>query len=92
MSPSDAATVSIALLAALGLIGAIVAWFYRRGGTETAMEIALDRNTTATEKLTDKIEGVVTRLHDHDIRLTKLEANTNGSAPTHRNAGTPPRH
>lgn len=94
MTPTDPGTLILAILAAIGLIGAIVAWFFKRGGTETAMSIALDRNTSATDRLTEKLDGVVDTLHDHAIRLTRLEthqeAALNGNrAPAHRDAGPP---
>lgn len=96
MNPATVATVIIAVTAVIGLGVAAVGWFYKRGGAETAMSVALDRNTTATDRLTEKLEGVVVKLHDHDIRLTRLEtkneAPQNGRAPTDRDAGTPSGH
>lgn len=83
------ATVVLAVVGILGLLGGALAFIYARGDKEGRFESALDRNTTATDKLTEKLDGVVTTLHAHDIRLTKLEATSNGSAPAHRNAGTP---
>lgn len=73
MTLNTAATVALAVVAVLSLGGAFLVWVARRGGQEKGFEIALDRNTTATEKLTDKLDGVVQTLHDHDIRITRLE-------------------
>lgn len=73
MTLNSIATVTIAVVGVLSLLGAFLVWVARRGGQDKAMSIALDRNTHATDRLTDKLDGVVTTLHDHDIRLTRLE-------------------
>ena len=83
------ATVVLAIVGILGLLGGLLAFIYARGDKEGRFESALDRNTEATNKLTDafgQFKDATTRtLHDHDIRLTGIEASLNGSAPAHRN-------
>jgi len=88
MTVADIATLVLAVVGVLTLLGGVVAYFYGRGDKEGRFEAAMDRNTKATDRLTEKLEVVTDTLHEHDIRLTKLEANKNGSAPANRDAGT----
>lgn len=101
MTPESIATIILAAIGVLSVGGAFLAWVARRGGREKGFSVALDRNTFATEKLTDKLDGVVQTLHDHDIRLTRLEvaphpihvtthveAPQDDRTPAHRDAGT----
>lgn len=100
MTPEAIATIILAALGVLSIGGTFIAWVARRGGREKGFSIALDRNTFATEKLTSKLDGVVQTLHDHDIRITRLEVApppihvttkveaTDVSPSPHRDAGT----
>lgn len=96
MSLSNFASVVIAIVAVLGLAVAGFSWFFRRGGTEREMTIALGENTQATRELSTAFhsfrDGVVGELRDFDVRITRLEANPNGSTPAYRNSSTPGGH
>lgn len=73
MNLTDAGTLIIAACAVLGLIVALVAWFFKRGADEREFSVALRDNTHATRELSGKIDGVVDTLHQHDLRITRLE-------------------
>lgn len=99
MNLTDAGTLIIAACAVLGLIVALVAWFFKRGADEREFSVALRDNTHATRELSGKIDGVVDTLHQHDLRITRLEiqpapihvttqveAPSRDSSPAYRNA------
>jgi hypothetical protein len=69
MNWADVATVALGLVAVLGGVGAIAAWFYKRGGAETKLIDSVDANTAATEKLTGHMMRLDTKLGEHDITL-----------------------
>jgi hypothetical protein len=83
MSLSSAAPIVMAFLMLVGIIVAGAAWFYRRGGQERELAVVIRENTTATTTLSQDLRDfrdyTVTTLHHHDIRLTRLEAPSNGS-------------
>jgi hypothetical protein len=94
------AEVAGTILVALGIVAAILRWFYKRGGTERAFKIALDRNTESTVQLTGAVDKVTDLLNGHsvqlatlDVRVTKLEAapnvSVNVSPSAYRDAGSP---
>ena len=106
MKPTDPGTLILAAIAAIGLIGAVIAWFFKRGGDERAFSVALNDNTDALRELAGEFrkfrDEVIDKLHGLDIRVTRLEvapppihvttkveAPSDGSSPTDRNAGTP---
>lgn len=74
---STDATVILAVLAAIGVIVAAAAWFYRRGGQESGIAVALQDNTAATRELSAEFrkfrDEVIDKLHGLDIRVTRLE-------------------
>ena len=78
MSAYDLSTVVMAVCAVAAVVAGIIAWFYHRGGSEREFTLALKANTEATGRLTAAFYSfrseVVDELHEHDIRLTKLEA------------------
>lgn len=78
---ADLAQVIVAVLAFLGLVVAVVAWFYRRGGQERTMTDALVENTNATKEVTAELRDfktvTISMLHDLDTRVTVLEAGKN---------------
>jgi hypothetical protein len=73
----------MAVMMLVGLIVAAGAWFYRRGGQERELAVVIRENTEATTTLSrdlrDFRDYTVETLHHHDIRLTRLEAPSNGS-------------
>lgn len=96
MSASNVATVVLAIVATLGALGGFYMWVRtrgaeerKRGAEEREMTLALKANTEATTGLTSAFhsfkEDVVTKLHSHDVRLTKVEAHIDGN-PAHRNS------
>lgn len=88
MSAADAATVALAIIAGVGVLAAIVRWFYNRGGAEKQFTIALKQNTEATKELSTAFhsfrDDVVGEIHSLDVRVTKIEAASNASPPPHR--------
>lgn len=91
MSVADTSTIVMAGAAALALIAAIIAWFYKRGATEQTLTKAVLDNSQATRDLTARLESfmaryeerheaLVTRVNGHDTRLgiteTRVRANT----------------
>lgn len=91
MHPADIATVILAVLALAGIVAAAASWFYRRGGQERELAVAIRENTTATSTLSQDLRSfrdyTVETLHHHDIRLTRLEAPSNGSGASVRDPG-----
>jgi len=84
MSLATVSTVVIVVLPLLGVIAAMFAWFYKRGRQERALEdtqksfaLALNDNTTVIRELTVELRGfkdsTITRLHEHELRITVLE-------------------
>ena len=75
---SDFTTVGLFIFAAMAAVGAIIAWFYKRGGKERASDDAIERNTAATEKLSGKLDSlqtvVVDMFHELDKRVAVLES------------------
>lgn len=96
MHPADIATVILAVLAFAGIVVAAASWFYRRGGQERELAVAIRENTTATSTLSQDLRDfrdyTVETLHRHDIRLTRLEAPSNGSGAPVRDASPSPGH
>lgn len=84
MNAETLGTIILAVVAAIGLIGAGIAWFYKRGGQERESTLALRQNTTATTELTkrfdafmdrtlDRQDATDKRLADHDTRIAVNE-------------------
>jgi hypothetical protein len=73
MTVSDVGTVVLAAAAVLGLMVAALGWFFKRGADEREFAVALRDNTEATRDLSKKLDGVIEVLHEHDIRITRLE-------------------
>lgn len=77
MNADTISTVALAAVAAIGLLFAGAGWLYRRGGSERGLSIAMQDATAAIERLTAAFDGfrssVIDQLHQHDIRITKLE-------------------
>lgn len=84
MNAETLGTIILAVVAAIGLIGAGIAWFYKRGGQEREFSIALRANTNATTELTKrfdifmdrtvmKTDQLDTRVNDHETRITVTE-------------------
>lgn len=102
MHATDYGTAVLAACAIVALVAGIIAWFFKRGADEREFAVALRDNTQATERLSDKFERVTDILHEHDIRITRLEitpppvhVTTKVEAPshdlpsTHRDSGSP---
>lgn len=81
MDAATLATVLLAVVAAVGLIGGGVAWFYKRGGQERESTLAIRDNTKATNALTGRFDSFMERtqtvqeltaakLADHETRIT----------------------
>lgn len=96
MHPAELATVILAVLALAGIVVAAASWFYRRGGQERELAVAIRENTTATSTLSQDLrsfrDSTISTLHQHDIRLTRLEAPSNGSGASVRNPSPSPGH
>lgn len=101
MTAANTATVALAVCALIGIIVAVVNWFFKRGADEREFSVALRDATSALRELSTKIDGVIDTLHQHDIRLTRLEyqpsafqvttkveAPSNDRSPTYRDAGS----
>lgn len=62
----------------VGVIVAVVAWFYRRGKEEQTFVKSLIDNTAANKEVAQELRDfkavTVERLHDLDLRVTTLEA------------------
>jgi hypothetical protein len=86
------ATVVLAVVAILGLVAAGIGWLFRRGADEKELSIAIRDNTSATRELSGDFRSfkdwTVGQLHDHDIRLTKIEAPPHDRHSAHRDAGS----
>jgi hypothetical protein len=89
MTLANAAPIVMAALMLVGIIVAGAAWFFRRGGEERELAVAIRENTTATSTLSQDLRDfrdyTVETLHRIDIRLTRLEAPSNGSSASARN-------
>lgn len=73
----DISQVLLAILAALGGIVAIIAWFYKRGGQERAFTDALDENTKSNRELSGELRDfkgeTLKTLRDLDWRVKIVE-------------------
>jgi hypothetical protein len=89
MSPSVVATVALAFFAFVGVIAGGVAWFYRRGGQERELILAMRENSAATTNLSTRFDAFMEhyrteytsldkRVDNHDMRLATNEATTLG--------------
>jgi hypothetical protein len=94
MTPDAWATVVLAIVAVATVIGGLTAYFYRRGDKEGRFEAAMDRNTTAVDRLSDRLTLVTDTLHEHattlvahDYRIRNVEAHI-GSEPAVRDSGS----
>ena len=65
------ATIVMATVAILGVIGAGIAWFYRRGRDEQALSSSVDKNTDATNLLAAQVGGLRDILETHTVTLTE---------------------
>jgi hypothetical protein len=65
------ATVVIATLTFLGIIGGVANWLYRRGGNERDLSESITRNTAATTELAAQVGGLRTTLEAHGNTLTE---------------------
>lgn len=85
MTVASVSGVALAVVAIVGLVVALLRWFFTRGADEREMEIAVRDNTEATRELSKNLgdftavfhdfrASVTERFHEHDVRLTKLEA------------------
>jgi uncharacterized protein HemX len=81
MDAATLASILIAVVAVVGLLGGGIAWFYKRGGQERESTIALRDNTAATTALTLRFDAFMERtqranevttakLADHETRIT----------------------
>lgn len=97
--PNDIATIVVACVAVIGLITAVIRWFFKRGADEREFSVALRDNTEAVRELAQEFrrfrDEVVEKIHSLDVRVTRLEVNpppihvtTQVEAPQH--ARTPP--
>jgi hypothetical protein len=90
MTASDFATVVLSVVASVGLIVALVRWFFTRGASEQSLTQAVADNSSATRELTARIdsfmaryeerhETLVERVSVHDTRIgvaeTRIRAN-----------------
>lgn len=77
MPPNDIATVVVACVAVIGLIAAIVRWFFKRGADEREFSVALRENTEAVRELAKEFrrfrDEVVEKIHALDVRFTALD-------------------
>lgn len=77
MTPADIATIALAAIGLVGIFTAILGWIFKRGGDERASDVALHDNTSAIKELGLELrrfrDEIIGALHDHDIRLTRLE-------------------
>ena len=66
-----------ALVVALGVIATGLRWIYRQGVSSEHLVNSIDRNSTATGKLSDAFERFSERtdgtLTDHEHRITRVE-------------------
>lgn len=92
MDLTQAGTTVLAVAAVLGLVAAVVRFFFNRGADERELSVAMRDLAVAVRGLGQKLDGVMVAQHDFDIRLTRIEASSNGSTPAHRDAGSPGRH
>lgn len=74
MNPEAWGTIVLAAIAVVSGVGAIVIWFYKRGGAEAKLTDAVDANTVATEKLTTHMEKVSDKINAHDVQLADHDA------------------
>jgi hypothetical protein len=81
---ASVAAITVAAVVIIGAIGGAFAWFYKRGGQERSFDVrqhasdeAIERNTAATEKLSEKLDDfksvVIDMFHGLDKRVTILE-------------------
>jgi hypothetical protein len=77
MTLEPIATAALAVLGAIGLIVACISWFFRRGGEERELTVAVRDLTEAARELSGEFRSfrdfTVETLHSHDIRITRLE-------------------
>lgn len=70
---SGYATIVVALVAMLGVMTAVSAWFYRRGGQERSMVDALNENTKSNKEVATELKEfkgeTLAALRDHDWQL-----------------------
>lgn len=84
MSPAELqglGTVALTIVAIIGIVAAVVRWFYKRGSQEADVVIALRENSQATKDLTLAFhtfkEISNSEFRAMDVRLTKVEAAQN---------------
>lgn len=72
----DSATLVLAVVAVLGLVAAVVRWFYARGGEERELTVAVRENTAVTKQLSsglnDLKEFTVGKIHELSLTQEKL--------------------
>lgn len=80
MNAASLATVALAGFALLGIIFGGIAWFYRRGGQERELIIAVQNNSKALDGLTarmdqflERYEALGKRVDGHELRLAISE-------------------
>lgn len=64
-------TVIATVLAGLGCLGGMLAWFYKRGRQEQALANSVDKNTEATNLLAAQVGGLRETLETHSQVLTE---------------------
>lgn len=86
---STIATVALAVIALLGIMAGGVAWFYRRGGQERELILAMRETSSATRSLSSRMDEFMEhyrtehnaldkRVDNHDLRLSVNEAAVHG--------------
>lgn len=79
------ATVALATFALIGIMVGGIAWFYRRGGQERELILAMRENSQTTRNLSSRLDEFMDhyrseytaldkRVDNHDIRLVQAEA------------------
>jgi hypothetical protein len=58
----------------LGALLATLGWFYKRGGDERELTVAMRENTKVTGELSGKLDRMGGVLNDHEVRLSVLES------------------
>jgi hypothetical protein len=97
MNATAIATVVLAAVGVLSLLGALLAWLFHRGADEREFSVALRDNAGALRELAAEFrkfrDEVVDKVHGLDLRVTRLEVTpppiqvtTKLEAPSHDSA------
>lgn len=85
MNAATIATVALAAFALLGILCGGIAWFYRRGGQERELILAMRENSKATGGLSSRLDEFLEhyrveytaldkRVDNHEFRLAMSES------------------